>query len=454
MDNKTRKWLTKPDSWSMATSLIVTLLVAGLATLVITSILVWVILGTWPWNPRPDEPGATVLDVIKVGLAVTAGVGGVVALVVGYRRQRLAERTDETAQVLRFVERFGAAAEQLGGNAPAVRLAGVYAMASLADEYPTERQQCVDVLCGYLRLPFDPETDQLADLVTEETENTPARTVSRRQTRVTQPHDREVRATIVTVIRAHLLDPAGPRSWSLLDFDFSDARIHGANFTDAHFAGVANFGGATFTGKTTNFVEATFTGKTTNFGGATFSSDDTDFGGVTFTGKATNFGGATFTSTHTDFLAGSFSGETINFGGATFSGETINFLGVTFSGETTSFFGATFTSDEIYFGDVAFSGISTDFRGVTFSGDNTDFRGVTFSGASTSFAGATFSGKSTSFVEATFAGKGATDFIGATWDGTTAVFAGAKGYDSTTVKGLDEPKLLNDATISKEREPF
>ena len=49
-------------------------------------------------------------------------------------------------------ERFAAAAGQLGSDKPpAVRLAGVYAMAGLADDWPENRQTCVDVLCGYLR---------------------------------------------------------------------------------------------------------------------------------------------------------------------------------------------------------------------------------------------------------------------------------------------------------------
>lgn len=90
--------------------------------------------------------------VLKTALTVVAGVGGAVALVVAYRRQRDLEQG-------RFVERFGAAAAQLGDPDAAVRLAGVYAMAVVADESSefTRRQQCIDVLCGYLRLPYDPE---------------------------------------------------------------------------------------------------------------------------------------------------------------------------------------------------------------------------------------------------------------------------------------------------------
>jgi len=52
----------------------------------------------------------------------------------------------------------GAAAAQLGDHDVAVRIAGVYAMAGVADESTgLRRQQCIDVLCGYLRLPYSPE---------------------------------------------------------------------------------------------------------------------------------------------------------------------------------------------------------------------------------------------------------------------------------------------------------
>jgi hypothetical protein len=38
-----------------------------------------------------------------------------------------------------------------------VRLAGVYAMAGLGDDWPQQRQTCADVLCAYLRMPYEPD---------------------------------------------------------------------------------------------------------------------------------------------------------------------------------------------------------------------------------------------------------------------------------------------------------
>ena len=86
-------------------------------------------------------------------------------------------------------ERFATAAEQLGCNKPsAVRLAGVYAMAGLADDWHENRQTCVDVLCGYLRMPYDPDPGESAT-----------------RTKSGLPSgSREVRHTVIRVITAHL----------------------------------------------------------------------------------------------------------------------------------------------------------------------------------------------------------------------------------------------------------
>lgn len=78
-------------------------------------------------TPVDATKAAAEIDVTRVALTVVAGVGGVVALVIAYRSQRDLEQS-------RFVERFGAAAAQLGPTDVAVRIAGVYAMVGVADE--------------------------------------------------------------------------------------------------------------------------------------------------------------------------------------------------------------------------------------------------------------------------------------------------------------------------------
>src|SRR5437763_16959200 len=64
------------------------------------------------------------------------------------------DRTLAEQRIRTLNERFATAAGQVGGDKPpAVRLAGVYAMAGLADDWPENRQTCVDLLCAYLRVP-------------------------------------------------------------------------------------------------------------------------------------------------------------------------------------------------------------------------------------------------------------------------------------------------------------
>jgi hypothetical protein len=126
-------------------------------------------------------------------------------------------------------ERFATAAEQLGSDKPpAVRLAGVYAMAGLADDWQDHRQTCVDVLCAYLRMPYEPEPGDDAAV----------------EKRLAFQASREVRYTVIRVITAHLTSGA-PVSWSDLNFDFTGLVFDGGNFV-----------GATFSGGTVSFREA------------------------------------------------------------------------------------------------------------------------------------------------------------------------------------------------------
>ncbi|HEY7432445.1 MAG TPA: hypothetical protein VH641_17110 [Streptosporangiaceae bacterium] len=158
------------------------------------------------------------VGVAQLVFASVAGAGALVALIVAYRRQRVAEATTaleterwqatsahERSRVLN--ERFTAIAAQLGDDQPAVRLAGVHAMAGLADDWESNRQTCVDVLCAYLRMPYNAEPDDRTDEVG-----------------LAHKAMREVRHTVIRVITAHLRDDAavslaGPQlglHWSCL----------------------------------------------------------------------------------------------------------------------------------------------------------------------------------------------------------------------------------------------
>jgi uncharacterized protein YjbI with pentapeptide repeats len=220
-------------------------------------------------------------EVVKTTLTLMAALAAVLTGVYAYRKQRLSEAgghradADQTrADGEQLTQRYSTAAEQLGHNKAAVRLAGVFAMSKLADDWPRQRQECIDVLCAYLRMPAD-LTPAGIDL-----------------------SEREVRATIVRTITKHLRDDSAI-SWSKHDFDFTGAALHDASFRQA-----------TFSGERTTFYKATFSGKWTNFGNATFSGKYTGFDHAIFSGKWTNFGDATFSGEQTTFDDAKFSGGT------------------------------------------------------------------------------------------------------------------------------------------------
>jgi hypothetical protein len=92
------------------------------------------------------------------GIVSLISLGGTVAVaIIGFRTTRSVTGSTLAEQRTRTLnERFATAAEQLADNKPpAVRLAGVYAMAGLADDWEENRQTCVDVLCAYLRMPYE-----------------------------------------------------------------------------------------------------------------------------------------------------------------------------------------------------------------------------------------------------------------------------------------------------------
>jgi hypothetical protein len=153
-----------PRLWKIGYTLIVCF-VAALAVLAALWLAALALLS----HPRlPHSKVISLHDALAVAqlvFASVAGAGALVALVVAYRRQRVAEATialdkeryqatsvQDRTRLLN--ERFTTIAAQLGDAQAAVRLAGVHAMAGLADDWEENRQTCIDVLCAYLRMPY------------------------------------------------------------------------------------------------------------------------------------------------------------------------------------------------------------------------------------------------------------------------------------------------------------
>ena len=270
-------------------------------------------------DQNPPQP-VDINDVLKATVTALTLVGAVLAGLYSYRKQLLSEGDAHRADASQLAERYTAAAEQLGHGKAAVRLAGVYALARLADDWEEQRQVCIDVLCAYLRIPYQPDPAA------------PGHTVG----------EQEVRQTIVSVIRSHLQEPDAATAWCPHDFNFTGAVFDGGNFAGSHFRGATSFFGATFGSGTLSFRGATF-GGTLSFHGATFSGARIDFERATFNGTV-DFGDATF------------SGGAIRFGRTAFSGGTVDFSSATFRGGTVDFERATVTGGTVAFDDSTFSG--------------------------------------------------------------------------------------------------
>ncbi|MFC8878027.1 pentapeptide repeat-containing protein [Streptomyces ardesiacus] len=205
---------------------------------------------------EPNKP-VDANDVIKTTVTAITLIGAVLAGIYAYRKQLLSEGDSHRADASQLANRYSTSAEQLGHEQAAVRLAGVYAMARLADDWPEQRQVCIDVLCAYLRMPY--ESDPAGAGFKE--------------------GEREVRLTIIRIIRAHLQDPKAATTWCGRSLDFTGVTFDGGDFSHAWFTGTTYFNDAHFTGGRVLFLAAKFGGPTF-FDGARFTGGMVIFSGV------------------------------------------------------------------------------------------------------------------------------------------------------------------------------
>ncbi|MCX5559481.1 pentapeptide repeat-containing protein [Streptomyces sp. NBC_00038] len=383
-------------------------------------------------SQRPSKP-VNINDVIKTSVTVLTLTGAVLAGLYAYRKQLLAEGDAHRADASQLADRYTTAAGQVGHDEAAVRLAGVYALARLADDWEEQRQVCIDVLCAYLRMPYELDPSAPGHMKGE----------------------REVRQTIIRVIRDHLRQPGTPTAWCECDFDFTGATFDGGDFSRSHFRGTTDFSGATFSNGTVSFREATFRSGSTyvsiDFHGATFSgarvsfyhamfSGLVEFGDVMVSGGTVNFDDARFDGGTVSFEGATLSGGTVSFSGLppsrmTFEGTMVDFSGATFNGGTVDFDGATFYDPAegvlplVSFDGATFSSGNLQFGRATFNASfniaSVTFALAKFNGAAVTFYSTTFNGGTVSFGAAMFNG-GMVSFDGATFSRTTFDFGGAR----------------------------
>lgn len=331
-----------------------------LAIIVISGITL-LILG-FPALDAPDEitPGA--LDAIATrSVAIVAGLGGVALLIISYRRQRTAESDVERENIKLFTDRFSVASSQLGDAEPAIQMAGVHALALLADEAPDNREELVqmiiDVLCSYLRMPYKPSVDP------EEREAEGPVTYGKKSDSAVNAWQ-EVRSTVLRVIGSRLREDT---RWRGKSFDFSGVVFSGG---DLH--------GAVFSGGRVSFARAVFREGQISFSGALFSGSEVDFRGARFAGGGLDFDGATISDGDIRFSDVEFSDGLISFREVGFSGGCIDFVGSKISGGQVDFHKARLSGGNLDLGRSELSGGRILFSSTEFWGGEVDFTSAQF----------------------------------------------------------------------------
>ncbi|WP_406638295.1 pentapeptide repeat-containing protein [Amycolatopsis sp. WGS_07] len=233
---------------------------------VAAALLLWLLGGGTPAD-------SSRLDALRTASSIVVGTGGAAALLLAARKQRSAEldleQKDHDATERRITDMYGKAADQLGSDKAPVRLAGLYALERLAQSHADQRQTIVNVLCAYLRMPFDPDAEGSSE-------------------------ELQVRKAAQRILMLHLrpggdAEPLGSY-WPDIDLDFSGARLVALTLTHCRIRSIVCY--------QTEFEEfATF--RDTEFGTkADFHEADfrerADFRSAVFGGNGDVFRGAKF----------------------------------------------------------------------------------------------------------------------------------------------------------------
>ena len=357
---KFKRAYKKVTAWFASWPLFVSILVGIVLAFVVFGLLAKAWAGWSVFEKLPDDAH----DFVIVVFAALVSMSAVGYLVIKYQERTAAKRIEVEAMM-------NAAITKLGNSDHSTKIAGVYALADIADIYRgSYRQRVVDILCGYLR------TERAKDSAVE--------------------------STITGVIRKHLLKERksdGQRSpveqvmaddqlWCDCDFNF-----HGAKFNEPLIFSYVTFE------KTASFVRAVFK-EYAYFEEATFEEDaffaGTAFKDFVFFAGALFEGGVYFTGTGFEHNAGfteALFEDDADFTGATFEDNAdfsrvgfkarVHFKETAFNGSV-FFLGAVF-EDVVKYTETTFEK-GAHFGSVVFK-DSADFTNATFTrGKSVSFS--------------------------------------------------------------------
>ena len=401
---------TAPESSARS---LLTLALVGLGlTLAVMALLFWLLAWFtsglfWFWE---GEKGTRLTSVEYYDLTRSAVTfGGALAigvtLLLAYRRQvtndRLRQiseenldldRSKEASRQAELVEqkrteverslrsRFTEISSQLGHEKSVSRLAGIYALGALADEWyqigrEDERQVCVDVICAYIRLPYLPNPIKQPDA-----------------------GEREVRLTALKVIRDHMqTDVPTETDWRSCSIDLSDAVFDGGDLAGIEVSGTLRLDRARIMSGVLDLsrVKITGSGRLDILGatidGAELRLRNAELAGGNLAMDETKLVSGSITLSHAEFAAGTASfegieciGGDLNFTAAKFGGADVQFTSANFSGGRVSFLASRFLAGYSSFDDARFSGATVSFNMARFE-EGASFDGCSFSGGEVSF---------------------------------------------------------------------
>jgi hypothetical protein len=259
----------------------------------------------WLLASHAPEAGRSTLQVEAIRAALTAAVatGGTFALLIQARKQRTEELRHELEEKKfkedrllesekRATEVFSKSIEQLSNEAPAVRLGGVYTLGQLANSNTERIQQCVDILCLYLRTYHARFTENEEDAVADAAVDLLARHLNPAAVDYWPNVRLNLRGAILRNFKLSFVDVQDAifdEATFVGTADFSQSHFKWASFKKAAFKGNAWFGKCIF--DYLNFEEVLVEGRS-NFVEATFASNT--FAAARFI-RPTTFSKARFT---------------------------------------------------------------------------------------------------------------------------------------------------------------
>ncbi|WP_196250551.1 pentapeptide repeat-containing protein [Rhodococcoides fascians] len=409
---------------------------------------------TWNWYLRQDiTPGhGTIIGGLFVVIAAAIAYTGThltrtsterIAIAKNDLDKTNAENAHNLTDIQELRRRFVTTTAQFADPSPEVRLAGVYALEALTNDWidrenHTDAQTCINYLCGYLTRPYTPPTK---DPHLRQTVVTPDIATTVQRTYIHPHDDLNVRQAITRTIAKHL-QPGDQHSWSTYDYDLTGAYFDNADFTRCVFRGTIEFTNAHFDGAQTLFANTEFHGTKTSFQRARFYGYQASFVQSQFHSPFASFAGAQFRSGRAVFDEAEFHGERTVFSSARFYSDWTSFIRAQSHGDIT-FASTRFVGEKTTFEYAQFRGPKTDFAGTLFAGKATTFVNAQFHSPRTSFAHVQFNAASTSFHRALFCGT-RTMFHKVWFVGETTTFEAAQ-FRSDWTK-FHETRFLSTST--------